>query len=175
MNRKLTPQERVSPPGEETARRIEEALKSIGTAVPEIGLEGRILTRVAAARINGEADSGLGLPLPGLQRRVPRFVFPVLGFASVGLVCAVVIGGSVRQPVANAARPAVAPPVLHLPRSGFGTASAVHPAAPASTPVPPNTISRGHTRVPPGHGRARIARHAHKAHGVAVPPPATTP
>ena len=175
MNRESNPRVPVSAPGEETARRIDAALKSIGTTMPESGLEGRILTRIAAARANGEADSGLGLPMPGLQRRVPRFVIPVLSFASVGLVCAVVIGGSVRRPVANAARPAVAPPVLHLPGSGFGTASAVHPAAPASTPVPPNTISRGHARVPPGHGRARIARHAHKAHGVAVPPPATKP
>jgi hypothetical protein len=68
----------------------------------------------------------------------------------------------------------VAPPVLVLPGNGIGAASAVHPAAPATAPVPAGQSSRGRSTRHSGPGRARIAPHSRKAPGVAVPAPSAT-
>jgi len=148
--------------------RIDAALHEVGTATPAPGLEGRILTRLAAQR------SKLGA-LPGslpsrAPRRLQQIFVPVFGFASAVLMCAAIVGGSVshsrRTPPGQ-----VAPPVIHLPGTGVGAASAVHPGAPASAPVPAGPAARGRSVRHASPGRARIAPHAHKAPGVAVPLP----
>jgi hypothetical protein len=60
-----------------------------------------------------------------------------------------------------------------LPGQGIGAASAVHPAAPASAPVPAGQGARGRSSRRSGPGRARIAPHTPKAPGVAVPAPSS--
>lgn len=171
--REFDPRALASGPGDRAGRRIDEVLRRLGSAAPESGLEGRILTRLAAARLACQADpvSGSRLAAP---RRLPRLALPVLGLASMGVLCAVIVGGSVSPSRRSA--PLSAPPVLQLPGQGIGAASAVRPAAPASTPVPADTPGRGRSaHRDAAHGRARIAPHARKAPGVVVPAPSTRP
>lgn len=149
-------------PGGKWDERIDEALRSVGSAGPEPGIEGRILTRLAAQRI---------AEVPPLGWR--RYSSPVLGFAAASLICAVIVGGSVEHSPTTPAGPA--PPVLSLPGQGVGAASAVHPAAPVSTPLPVSSHDLGRSAHSLAHGRARIAPHAHKARGVVVPAPAANP
>lgn len=136
---------------------IDAALRSTARATPEPGLEGRILTRLAAERVAA----------PPLGWR--RYSMPIVGFAAVSLVCAVIVGGSVEH-ARMSTGPAPAPPVLALPGQGVGAASAVHPASPASAPLPAGVLDHGRAvhRLghPLSHGRARIAAHAHRARGV---------
>ncbi len=151
------------------SRRIDAALRDLGTVTPAEGLEGRILTRLAASRSNMEA-------LPGLRQRTlhrrPRLVGPFAGFASASLVCVAIVLGSVSH--SRRIQPGqIAPPLIQLPATGVGAASAVHPGAPASAPVPAGPAARGRSVRHAGPGRARIAPHAHKAPGVAVPAPAS--
>lgn len=147
---------------------VDTALASIGNAMPEAGLEGRILTRLAAARIQNGIEASPAMAAPRTGRRLPRFATPVLGFLSVGLVCTVIIGGSVRYSRHRAT--AVVPAVPSLSSGGMGTASAMQPAAPSS-PLAADAVQRGrasHHRRP---GRARIAPHAHQHAGIALPNP----
>lgn len=145
--------------------RIDAALRAVGTAVPEPGIEGRILTRLAAER-------GAAAAVPA--RWWPRYSFPALGIATAGLACAVIVVGSVNH--SRLHHPGhIAPPVLALPGNGVGAASAVHPAAPVTMPVPATAATRGRSTRTLSHGRARIAPHARKANGVVVPAPATNP
>lgn len=139
--------------------RIDAALRSVGTARPEAGLEGRVLTRLAETRLG--AARLAGAPAAGWR----RYSAGVVGFAAVSLVCAVVVGGSVER---ERTRPGPTPaaPVLALPGPGMGAASAVHPAGPASAPLPAGTMDHGRAVHRLSHGRARIAEHAHKAKGV---------
>ena len=143
---------------------IDAALRRVGAQDPTPGLEGRILTRLAAARLNSEAPN----------RRAPwlRFTYPAMGALTAALIAAAIVGGSVRHSHEVPPGPVVAPPVLPLPAQGLGTASAVHAAAPTSTPVPATQASRGRSARRIGPGRARIAPHTHRAPGVAVPGPA---
>jgi hypothetical protein len=139
--------------------RIDAALRSTGTATPPEGLEGRILTRLAAAR--------LAEPRASWFARWPRYSLPVFGFAAAGLLCAVIVVGSIDH--ARRLGRAPAPPVLTLHGQGMGAASAVHPAAPASAPLAAGANNHGRAVHKLSHPRARIAPNAHKAHGVAVP------
>ncbi|HEY6445017.1 MAG TPA: hypothetical protein VIY53_01050 [Acidobacteriaceae bacterium] len=148
------------------AGEIDAALRALGTATPEPGLEGRVLTRLAAARMQGEPM----IAGPAWWRRLPRPVMPLLGFTCAGILCAGIVAGSVSHSRHNQSGP-VPPPVMQMPGTGVGAASAMHPAAPASTPVPAGTASRGHSSRRNSKGRARITPEAHKAPGVAVPAP----
>jgi len=147
----------------ELDRRIDAALRAIGSVAPDAGLEGRILTRLAAVRFE---------PAQSVHRllRIPRFIVPLTGFASAGLVCGVIVVASVNH--SHRYHPGlVAPPILQMQGGGVGAASAVHPAPPASAaPVPAGPAARGRSAHNSAqHGRARIAPHAKKAPGVALP------
>lgn len=149
------------PQSDKWQQRIDAALRDAGSATPPAGLEGRILTRLAAARI-AEPRAGWF-----------RYFRPALGFAAAGLMCAVVVVGSVE----HVRRPghAPAPPVLTLPGQGMGAASAEHPAAPASAPLAAGPKDHGRSTHKLSHPRARIAPNARKANGVAVPASPATP
>ena len=155
-------------------RRIDAALHEIGMVAPEPGLEERILTRLAAARVDaGTEPAGA---FRGSPRRLPRAVRPLLGFACASMVCAVIVAGSVVHSRRGHGVMPPAPPVMQAPGTGVGAASAIRPGAPASAPVPAGSAARGRSSHSSSQGRARIAPHAHKAAGVAVPaPPAGGP
>lgn len=149
-------------------QRIDAALRAVGTAMPETGLQGRILNRLAAERMAMEhAPAGLGR----LLRRMPRFAGAAVTALFVCVAGTAVVVGSVEHSRGLHRPPVIAPPVPGLPGHGIGAASAVHPAAPVSVPVPASQSSRGRPNRTADHGRARIQRHAHKAQGVAVPAP----
>ncbi|HTX42019.1 MAG TPA: hypothetical protein VMD25_09355 [Acidobacteriaceae bacterium] len=150
--------------------RIDAALHSAGSARPAPGLEGRILTRLAAERAAVEAR-----PVRmGLFARMSGFAAPVLGVATASLICAVIVVGSVEH--SRTRHPGrVAPPVLVLPGHGLGAASAVHPAGPATAPLAAGPGSRGRFTRHLSHPRAHIAPNAKKADGVVVPAPETNP
>jgi hypothetical protein len=152
--------------------RIDAALRSLGAAAPEPGLEGRILTRVAAARMD---DAQFGGPLTHRPRRLAGALKPLAGFTCASVLCTLIVVGSVnhkRRTARGAAPPA---PVLQMPGTGVGAASAMHPAGPAPSPAPAGNAGRGHAAHHERQGRARIAPHARKAPGVAVPAPAGAP
>jgi len=151
-----------------TDERINAALHAVGTALPETGLQGRILNRLATERM-GMEDTPAGLS--GLLRRMPRFAGAALTAVFVCVVGSAIVIGSIDHSRGLHHAPVVAPPVPGLPGNGLGAASAVHPAAPVSVPVPASQSSRGRSRRAADRGRARIQRHAHKASGVAVPAP----
>ncbi|MGA7886260.1 MAG: hypothetical protein WCA44_11000 [Acidobacteriaceae bacterium] len=153
---------KYEPQSDKWQQRIDAALRSAGSATPPEGLEGRILTRLAAARIAEPRVSWFG--------RWPRYSRPALAFAAAGLLGAVVVVGSVDH--ARRFGRAPAPPVLVMPGQGMGAASAVHPAAPASAPLAAGPKDHGRSTRKLSHARARIAPNARKAHGVAVPAPA---
>lgn len=162
--------ERQSGTDSRHAGEIEAALRDLGKATPEPGLEGRVLTRLAAARMKAGAGSSTKFVW---WRRLPRPIMPLMGFCCAGVLCAVIVAGSVSHSHHNPTGP-VPPPVIQMPGTGVGAASAMHPAAPASTPVPAGTASRGHSNRRNSRGRARITPEAHKAPGVAVPAPDST-
>lgn len=147
--------------------RIDAALRAVGTAAPAPGLEGRILTRLAAARMQGDAEPST----TGFFRRLPRPLVPLLGFACASAMCAVIVVGSVDHSRRHPSNVVPPPPVLAVPGTGVGAASAMHPAAPATAPVPAGPVSRGRSTHRTAPGRARIAPHTRKAPGVAVPAP----
>jgi len=148
---------------------IDTALRGMGSALPEPGIEGRILNRVAAERMAMEAEPARNGWLAAL-RHTPRFARQALGLATTGLLGFLIVAGSVNH--SRRVGPGrVAPPALDLPGHGIGAASAEHPAAPASTPAPEGESGRASRH--PQHGRARIAPHARKAHGVALPAPSS--
>jgi hypothetical protein len=149
--------------------RIDAALRSVGSAAPASGLEGRILTRLAAERLKMDAET-----VPSTwAARLPRLPLRALGFATALLMGFVIVAGSVSHSRHIRPGQVVAPPSLVLPGQGIGAASAVHPAAPASAPLPAEQPGRSSRRS--GPGRARIAPHARKAPGVAVPAPPNKP
>ncbi len=151
--------------------RIDAALRSLGNSLPAPGLEGRLLTRLAAERMRmGSATNAFPASRTGWLR---RFSAPALGTASTLLVGAVIVAGSVSHSRHIAPAPVSVAPVLHLPASGVGAASAAHPAGPSSAPIPAGKSARGHAIH--RQGRARIAPGAHKAKGIVVPRPAVAP
>lgn len=148
--------------------RIDAALRAVGTAMPEAGLQGRILNRLAAERM---AMKGAPAGLAGLLHRMPRFAGAAVTAVFVCVAGSAIVVGSVEHSRGLHRTPVVAPPVPGLSGNGIGAASAVHPAAPVSVPVPATQSSRGRSSRNADHGRARIQRHARKAAGVAVPAP----
>lgn len=169
MNRRDHPE-----PDSRTSAAIDAALRSLGDARPACGLEGRILTRLAAART--AADTGPG-ELHGLGAWLRRsgFAAPALGLATGCLLAVVIVVGSISHSRRIHTGPITAPPALELPVRDIGAASAVHLAAPVSAPVPAGPAARGRSTRHSTHGRARIGAHARKAPGVAVPSPASVP
>jgi hypothetical protein len=151
---------------------IDEALQSIGSATPTSGLEGRILTRLASQRMKMES-APVRFPLLASLGRSSRVSARALGLVTASLLAVVIVAGSVSYSRKLHSSQIVAPPVLVLPSNGIGAASAVHPAAPASAPVPAGQGARGRSTRRSGLGRARIAPHSRKAPGVAVPAPAS--
>jgi hypothetical protein len=144
----------------ETSTRIDAALRAAGTVTPEPGFEGRILARLAEARNDGSAAA---------VSRLTRAFAPALAFACATLTCALIVGSSVRFSHRSHPGPVTGPPAVQMQGTGVGAASAVHPAGPASAPIPAGTAGRGSHRT--AQGRARIAPQARKAPGVAVPAP----
>lgn len=144
--------------------RIDRALRSIGSTTPAAGFEGRILNRLAGGRVALESKPAR-IAWIG---QVPRFSRPALGVATALALCFVIVAGSVshsRKPSHGAV-----PPPLPLAGQGIGAASAVHLAAPASTPAPAGEPGRASRSS--GRGRARIAPHSRKAPGAVPAPPA---
>lgn len=148
---------------------LDAALRSISSATPVAGLEGRILMRLASERIRMESEPAQR----PLLARLGAFPARALGLLTACLLGFVIVAGSVSY--SHHIRPSTTgvPPSLVLPGQGIGAASAVHPAAPASTPAPPGQAGRSARR--PGPGRARIAPHSRRAPGVAIPPPSNKP
>jgi hypothetical protein len=147
--------------------RIDAALHVIGSATPESGLEGRILTRLAEERLRMEAA-----PAPSVRAAwLGHFPVRALGLVTACLMGFVIVTGSVVHSRRIKPDQMVSPPPLVLPAQGIGAASAVHPAAPASAPILAGQPGRAARRSSPG--RARIAPHARKAPGVAVPAPSS--
>jgi hypothetical protein len=146
---------------------IDAALRSAGSATPDSGFEGRILTRLAAVRLAESRVSWFG--------RCPRYTLPIFGFAAAGLVCALIVVGSVDHAREYHSGRVPAPPVLVLPGQGMGAASAIHPAAPSSAPLAAGPDNHGRSTRRLSHARARIAANARKAHGVIVPAPPAAP
>jgi hypothetical protein len=153
----------------ETGARIDAALRAVGKVSPEPGFEGRILTRLTVARVEGDTAANAG--------RGPwtmRAAVPALGFVTACLMCAVIVTSSVRFSHHTHPGPVAGPPVIQPAGTGVGAASAVHPAGPAPAPMPAGTAGRSLRRA--AQGRARITPQARKAPGVAVPaPPANAP
>jgi len=151
--------------------RIDAALGSMGTVTPAEGLEGRILNRLAQERMKLDAE----------PRRRPLFgghgslTARALGLMTACLMGFVIVAGSVSHSRKVKSGSTAAPPSLVLPGRGVGAASAVHPASPASAPVPASQAARGRSLRKSGPGRARIAPHTRRAPGVAVPAPANAP
>jgi hypothetical protein len=155
--------------------RIDRALESIGAATPAAGLEGRILNRLAAERIAVASKPARIAWLNKVMGRSPRFSRHALGAASALALCFAIVAGSVNH--SRRTSHGVLPPPVPLAGQGIGAASAVHPAAPASTPAPagePGRASRSAERSP-DQGRARIAPHSRKAPGAVPAPPAGKP
>jgi hypothetical protein len=149
---------------------IDAALRSISSATPSSGLEGRILTRLAAERTRMETTPPRRpLFARPLFSRVGVFPARALGLMTACLLGFVVVAGSVSHSRHIKSGQGSAQPPLVLTGQGIGAASAVHPAAPASAPVPAG--QPGRSARPSSPGRARIAPHARKAPGVAVPSP----
>lgn len=151
--------------------RIDRALRSIGSATPAPGLEGRILNRLAATRMTMDAEP-VGSSWLSRISALPRFPRQILGLATACLLGFVIVAGSVNHSHRTGSeRGTIAPPLA--PGQGIGAASAVHPAAPASTPAPagePGRAARSSEQ-----GRARIAPHARKAPGAVPAPPSSQP
>ena len=148
--------------------RIDAALRAVGSATPEAGLQGRILNRLAAERVTRETAP---VGLAGLLQRMPRFAGAALAGLLICVAGTAIVIGSVDHSRGLHRAPVVAPPVPGLSGNGIGAASAVHPAAPVSVPVPASRSSRGRSSQAADHGRAKIKRHAHKAAGVVIPAP----
>ncbi len=148
---------------------IDASLRTVGSAEPRSGLEGRILTRLASQRVKMEAAPTRFPQLRlGSGRRLP---VRALGVLTSCLLAFVIVAGTISHSHKLHSSQVVAPPSLVLPAQGIGAASAVHPAAPASAPVPAGQGARGHSNH--HSGRARIAPQARKAPGVAVPAPSS--
>jgi len=148
--------------------RIDRALRSIGLAMPAAGIEGRILNRLAAARVALESKPS---PMSWMGGRLPRYSRQALGAATACVLGFGIVAGSVSH--SRRMGHAAAPPPLPLAGQGIGAASAVHPAAPASTPAPagePGRASRS-SEHSSDRGRARIAPHSRKAPGAVPAPP----
>jgi len=156
---------RAVEPDPRTTAIVDEALHRAGSVAPAPGLEGRILTRLAAQRLRMDSLPAARLRGSPLSRRLPM---QVLGVLTGCLLAFVIVAGSVMHS-RKTTHPLVAPPSLVLPSQGVGAASAVRPAAPASAPVPAGPAARG--RSTRHAGRARIAPHARKAPGVTAAPP----
>lgn len=154
-------------------RRIDGALRSVASVMPEGGFEGRILNRLAAARMGMDAEPARSSWISRMTT-LPRLPRQILGWGSACLLGFVIVAGSVSHSHRNGSEPGTIAAPLNSVGQGIGAASAVHPAAPASTPAPadePGRASRGSER-----GRARIAPHARKAPGaVPAPPTGKTP
>lgn len=150
---------------------IDCVLRAIGRASPEAGMEGRILTRLASERARTPARLSL---LPRASRLRP-YTTPALCVGSTLLLAVVIVAGSVSHSRRNAPAPGPVAPVLHLPDSGVGAASAAHPAGPSSAPIPVGKSARGRSLRHSAQGRARVAPHARKPRGVVVPNPSATP
>lgn len=148
--------------------RIDRALQSIGSVTPTTGLEGRILNRLAAERLRMES-----VPAPSYWSRLPRFPKQALGLVTACLLGFVIVAGSVSHSRRIGPSHGPVPPPLVLPGNGIGAASAVHPAAPASTPAPAGAPGRSSRSARPG--RARIAPHSRKAPGAVPAPPSGNP
>lgn len=152
----------------ENMEKIDAALRMLGSATPDPGMAGRILTRVAAARTGEDRTTEQRMHRLGLR----HVLGPVAGFASVGVMCGVIVVASVNHSYRHTPG-MIAAPVLPMQGGGVGAASAVRPAAPGST-APADSAARSSQRgnhTTAQHGRARIGADAKKAPGVAVPAP----
>lgn len=153
----------------ENMEKIDAALRMLGSARPDPGMAGRILTRVAAARTGEDRATEHRVHRLGLR----HLLGPVAGFATVGVMCGAIVVASVNH--SHRHTPGmIATPVLPM-QGGVGAASAIRPAAPGST-APADSAARSSQRgshTTALHGRARIGANAKKAPGVAVPDPGT--
>ncbi|HTY85489.1 MAG TPA: hypothetical protein VMB19_14800 [Silvibacterium sp.] len=143
-------------------RRIDQALRRIGSATPPEGMEDRITARLARERSTTQSPRSRRALFLGL----PRVAF---GAAAASVACFGIVVGSVYHshrilPVLPGVEPHSAP-------GGMGSAGA---ARPADRPVSPSPTGRPRSvrRLP--EGRAVISPQSQKPAGVAVPktPPA---
>jgi hypothetical protein len=137
-------------------RRINEALRRLGSATPPPGIEDRIKARLAQAQ-NAHSAAAHGSRF----FVIPRFAF---GAATVAIACAAIVAGSVSH--SHKIQP-VLPGFVSQPSSGaVGSAGA---ARPANHPIEPSPAGRPRSvrRLPAG--RAVISSQSQKPAGVAVP------
>jgi hypothetical protein len=98
--------------------RIDAALHVIGSATPESGLEGRILTRLAEERLRMEAA-----PAPSVRAAwLGHFPVRALGLVTACLMGFVIVTGSVVHSRRIKPDQMVSPPPLVLPAQGIGAA-----------------------------------------------------
>jgi hypothetical protein len=132
---------------------IDRTLRRLGSATPVVGIEDRIVARLA--KVDAMKRTARFLKLPQLA----------FGLAAAAMAGAVIVAGSISHskhilPVA---------PGLHLPagaQAGVGAASAAHVAAQPVTSLPQDRPRSVRETV---NGRAVISSHAKKPAGVAVP------
>ncbi|MGH9587792.1 MAG: hypothetical protein ACRD3F_12625 [Acidobacteriaceae bacterium] len=135
--------------------RIDRALRVLGSAEPDAGMEDRIHAGLARAEARSKTPRFF---------RMPQLV---VMFAAAGTVCVVIVAGSVAHshhllPVA---------PGLHLPgesQAGVGAASAARVAA---QPVAASPKGRPRSVRKTVDGRAIISPEAKKKAGLPVPKP----
>jgi len=134
--------------------KIDAALGKLGAAMPPLGLEQRVLLRIAEKERQPRSA-------------VARWFFTqrfTLSAASAVIACAAIVIGSVN----HSKQLMLAPPGLQLPAAGggVGAASAVHVAPQPVTPAPNGRARSTHSTI---NGRARVSPETQKPSGVGVP------
>jgi len=138
-------------------RRIDQALRQLGSVTPRPGIEGRITARLAQEQCQVEAARGRRAYFFGL----PRFAF---GAAVGALACVAIVAGSVSH--SRRIQPSLPGIVSQPAASGVGSAGAERPA---NRPVEPSPNGRPRSVRRTAEGRAVISAQSQKSAGVAVP------
>jgi hypothetical protein len=141
-------------------RRIDEALRHLGSVTPAAGIEERISARLAQehsrVRIGKSGRARFFAP-----RLAARFA---LGAVAAALACVAIVAGSVNH--SRRIQPTLPGFGSYQNSPGVGAAGAAHPANRPVTP-PPSGRPRSVHQLP--GGRAVISSQSQKPAGVAVP------
>jgi len=152
---------RVEPANQNYDRRIDQALRRLGSVEPTTGIEDRISARLAQEH----ARARYGKAGPARLFAVPRFAARLaLSASAAALACVAIVVGSVNH--SRRIQPTLPGFGSHQSSSGVGPAGAAHPANQPVTP-PPAGRPRSVRQLP--EGRAVISPQTQKRAGVAVP------
>ncbi len=137
---------------------IDHALRQLGSAQPDPGMNDRLLRRLRQAA-----------PAEPSPRRAPSLGWPRLAAAGLAgcCLCAAVVVGSVQHSHYIAAQNQPPAPILQR-HNGISTASSTHISA--HPPVAPKNGGRSHHRLSPGRATVPPGTHVHGGDGVTVPP-----